>query len=173
MFHVRLRFSISSESKKSWRPQSACLALCVQRIPRFTKHFYCGKSRNCPACLHLGTAVSLSQHCKDSGLCLAHHPSAVFPLPREVWGYVGAGGAWGPPAPHLPPVLDRPWSLSQGGDSIPSQGHCREGTWGRAAFSFRLHIWQFKGCCSTLLLSNLEIILMWISGDSTEETVVL
>lgn len=54
--------SLPSTSKKSVRPQSACLALCLRRTLPSTKRFYPGKSRNPTARPHLGAAASRSQH---------------------------------------------------------------------------------------------------------------
>lgn len=53
-------FSLPSTSKKSFRLQSSCLALCMQGT--FTEHLYPGKSRNPTDCIYLVTATSRLQH---------------------------------------------------------------------------------------------------------------
>lgn len=89
-------------------------------------------------------------------LHLAHHLTAAFPLLREVWGCAGANGARGSPVPRLPSVLGRPWSLSQGGGSIPLWGHYRAGAWGRPAFAFSQACLAVQRLLiSLLLLTNL------------------
>lgn len=58
-------FSLPSTSKKSFRLQSSCLALCMQGT--FTEHLYPGKSRNPTDCIYLVTATSRLQHLWDLG----------------------------------------------------------------------------------------------------------
>ena len=91
LFVCSFCFSLPSASKKSYRPQSACLAFCVWRTLPLAKRFYPGKSRNPTACLRLGAAASRSQHPRGLG-AVSSTPSYCSLTPPE--RSLGLHGSW-------------------------------------------------------------------------------
>lgn len=91
LFVCSFCFSLPSTSKRLFRPQSACLALCVQRTLPLAKRFYPEKSRNPTACLHLGAAASHSQHPRGLGAVSSTPSYCSLSLPERS---LGLRGSW-------------------------------------------------------------------------------
>lgn len=90
LFVCSFCFSLPSISKKSFRPQSACLALCVWRILPLAKRFYPEKSRNPTICLHLDAAASRLQHPQGLG-AVSSTSYCSLSLPKRS---LGLRGSW-------------------------------------------------------------------------------